>query len=38
MGAPYMGEDDLINLTYALVLQGPKKSMQLTGGTATGWW
>lgn len=38
MGAPYMGEDDLINLTYALVLQGPKKSLQLTGGTETGWW
>lgn len=31
MGAPYMGEDDLINATYALVLQGPQKSLHLTG-------
>jgi hypothetical protein len=31
MGAPYMGEDDLINAAYALVLQGPKKSIHLTG-------
>lgn len=31
MGAPYMGEDDLINATYALVLQGPKRSLHLTG-------
>ena len=31
MGAPYMGEDDLINATYALVLQGPKKSLHITG-------
>lgn len=34
MGAPYMGEDDLINATYALVLQGPKKSLHLTGKAA----
>lgn len=33
MGAPYMGEDDLINATYALVLQGPRKSLQITGRT-----
>jgi hypothetical protein len=26
-----MGEDDLINATYALVLQSPKKSLHLTG-------
>jgi hypothetical protein len=38
MGAPYMGEEDLINATYALVLQSPKKSLQLTGGTRTGQW
>jgi hypothetical protein len=38
MGAPYMGEEDLINATYALVLQGPKKSLQLTGGKGTGQW
>ncbi|MCU0795485.1 MAG: DUF6288 domain-containing protein [Akkermansiaceae bacterium] len=31
MGAPYMGEDDLFNVAYALVLQGPKKSLHLTG-------
>jgi hypothetical protein len=31
MGAPYMGEDDLINATYALTLQGPRKSLHLTG-------
>ena len=31
MGAPYMGEDDLINAAYALVLQGPRKSLQITG-------
>lgn len=38
MGAPYMGEEDLINATYALVLQGPKKSLQLTGSKITGQW
>jgi hypothetical protein len=31
MGAPYMGEDDLINATYALVLQAKKRSLHLTG-------
>lgn len=31
MGAPYMGEDDLINATYALVLQAPKANLHLTG-------
>jgi len=31
MGAPYMGEDDLINATYALVLQAPKRNLHLTG-------
>lgn len=31
MGAPYMGEDDLINAAYALVLQGPKRRLHLTG-------
>ena len=38
MGAPYMGEEDLINATYALVLQGPKQSLQLTGSKSTGQW
>ena len=31
MGAPDMGEDDVINATYALVLQGSKKSLHITG-------
>lgn len=31
MGAPYMGEDDLINATYALVLQSSKRNLNLTG-------
>jgi hypothetical protein len=31
MGAPYMGEDDLINATYALVLQSKRRSLHLTG-------
>lgn len=31
MGAPYMGEDDLMNAVYALVLQGPRRSLHLTG-------
>jgi len=31
MGAPYMGEDDLMNVVYALVMQGPKRSLHLTG-------
>ena len=31
MGAPYMGEDDLMNVVYALVLQGPKRSLHVTG-------
>lgn len=31
MGAPYMGEDDLINAAYALVLQAPKRNVHLTG-------
>ena len=38
MGAPYMGEDDLINAAYALVLQGPARSLHLTGGQARGVW
>lgn len=36
MGAPYMGEDDLFNVAYALVLQGPKRSLHLTGKDAGG--
>ena len=31
MGAPYMGEDDLINATYALVLQSPRRNLHVTG-------
>jgi hypothetical protein len=31
MGAPYMGEDDLFNVVYALVLQSPKRNLHLTG-------
>ncbi len=31
MGAPYMGEDDLMNCIYALVLQTPKRNLYLTG-------
>jgi len=31
MGAPYMGEDDLLNCVYALVLQSPKRNLHLTG-------
>lgn len=36
MGAPYMGEDDLINATYALVLQSRKQNLHLTGRDGTG--
>jgi len=28
---PYMGEEDLINAAYALVLQAPRRSLHLTG-------
>lgn len=35
MGAPYMGEDDLLNCIYALVLQGPGKTLHLTGARAS---
>jgi hypothetical protein len=35
MGAPYMGEDDLINAVYALVLQGPKHNLHVTGRAAS---
>lgn len=35
MGAPYMGEDDLMNAVYALVLQGPRRSLHLTGKTVS---
>jgi hypothetical protein len=31
MGAPYMGEDDLINAAYALVLQSGRRNLHLTG-------
>jgi len=38
MGAPYMGEDDLLNAVYPLVLQAGKKSLTLTGATDRHWW
>lgn len=38
MGAPYMGEEDLINPAYALVLLSHKKSLHLTGSTQKGLW
>lgn len=31
MGAPYMGEEDLINAAYALVLQANRRNLQITG-------
>jgi hypothetical protein len=37
MGAPYMGTDDLINATYALVLAAPRKTLHLTGATDRNW-
>lgn len=37
MGAPYMGTDDLINATYALVLAGPMKTLHLTGAQDRNW-
>ena len=37
MGAPYMGQDDLINAAYALVLAGPRQTLHLTGGTTRDW-
>jgi hypothetical protein len=38
MGAPYMGEDDLINAAYALVLQGPARTLHMTGAAEPGMW
>lgn len=38
MGAPYMGEDDLITSAYALVLQGPKQKIHLTGANNKNYW
>ena len=37
MGAPYMGQDDLINAAYALVLAAPRRTLHLTGGTDRDW-
>ena len=37
MGAPYMGTDDLMNATYALVFAAPKKSLWITGGEKRNW-
>lgn len=37
MGAPYMGTEDLINATYALVFAAPKKSLFITGGEKRNW-
>lgn len=33
MGSPYMGEEDLINAAYALVLQAPRRNLHLSGKT-----
>ncbi len=38
MGAPYMGEDDLLNAVYPLVLQAHKKTLTLTGAKDRNWW
>jgi hypothetical protein len=38
MGAPYMGEEDLLNAVYPLVLQATKKSLTLTGAKDRLWW
>lgn len=38
MGAPYMGEEDLINTVYPLVLQANQKSLTLTGAMDRNWW
>lgn len=38
MGAPYMGEDDLLNAVYPLVLQANKKTLTLTGAKDRNWW
>ncbi|MGA0845524.1 MAG: DUF6288 domain-containing protein [Luteolibacter sp.] len=35
MGAPYMGDDDLLNPLYALVLQSPQRSLHITGRSAS---
>ncbi|BDS06593.1 hypothetical protein NT6N_16330 [Oceaniferula spumae] len=37
MGAPYMGAEDLINATYALVFAAPKKTLFITGGEKRNW-
>ncbi|HBE97880.1 MAG TPA: hypothetical protein DDW68_11985, partial [Verrucomicrobiales bacterium] len=37
MGAPYMGEDDLVSATYALVLAAPNKTLHLTGAKDSKW-
>ncbi len=36
MGAPYMGEDDLINAAYALVLQANRRNLHITGASHSG--
>lgn len=37
MGAPYMGTEDLINATYALVFAAPKRNLFITGGEKRNW-
>jgi hypothetical protein len=37
MGAPYMGKEDLVNASYALVLAAPKQSLFITGGQKRNW-
>lgn len=38
MGSLHMGEEDLMNACYALVLQAPKRTLQLTGCSDKGFW
>jgi len=38
MGSLHMGEEDLMNACYALVLQAPKRTLHLTGTTERGFW
>lgn len=37
MGAPYMGQDDLLNAAYPLVFNAGKKTLQMTGGNERDW-
>jgi len=37
MGAPYMGEDELVNACYALVFAATNRTIHLTGGKERNW-